>query len=107
MSDQDLVTRLFDEWRDSGLTIAVEAAAEIGTLTGMVTLVEERETKLRGEVDLLTSEVVQLKELVRRLFRERNSARLAACEAISAGSRGALNVSDIATQMGWNLQEGQ
>lgn len=107
MSDRDLVDRLFDEWRRSGLTVAVEAAAEIGTLSGMVTLAEDREIKLRNEVHLLTGEVVQLKELVRRLFRERNSARLAACESIAAGSRGALNVSDIATQMGWNLQEGQ
>lgn len=101
----ELVERLFAHWHTTGLTIAVEAAAEIGTLSGMVTLAEQRESEIRKERNSLDYEVRQLQELVRRLFQERNSARHSACEAVSYGSRGALSVEDVARSLGWNLKE--
>jgi len=101
----ELTDRLYEHWHRTGLTIAVEAAAEIGSLIGMVTLAEQREAELRKNRDSLDYEVRQLHELVRRLFHERNSARHSACEAVAAGSRGALSVEDVARQMGWNLRE--
>lgn len=57
----DLIERLLKHWRENGTPIAVEAAAEIGVLKGMLTSAEDRTAKDEAEIARLMRQCAALR----------------------------------------------
>jgi hypothetical protein len=58
---EELIERLLNHWRETGSTIAVEAAAEIGVLKEMVAVANDRAVKDDAEVARLNRQAAALR----------------------------------------------